>query len=296
MRKNSLEIPLRDLIRFVEEDSPFGDITTSAIIPDSDCSAEIITRQNCVVAGLAEVIRLATHYQISCSSRISDGQVLAAGDTVLSWSGSAHAILLLERTALNLLGRMSGIATAARKTVEEVRTINPSCRVAVTRKTAPGLRIADKKAAIIGGAEPHRFSLSDAILIKDNHLALVPLPVAVERGVSFSPYRVVEVEVEDADSACIAAERGADIILLDNMDPATVQQTLDILSARGLRNRVVIEISGGITPDSISAYARLPIDIISLGSLTHSVTQVDMSLTILSPRDQEQPEDQGLLS
>ncbi|MBN1168093.1 MAG: carboxylating nicotinate-nucleotide diphosphorylase [Methanospirillaceae archaeon] len=279
-------MPLRDLIRFVEEDSPFGDITTSAIIPDSDCSAKIITRQDCVVAGLAEVIRLAIHYRISCFSCVSDGQVLAAGDTVLSWSGSAHAILLLERTALNLLGRMSGIATAARKTVEEVRTINPSCRVAVTRKTAPGLRVADKKAAIIGGAEPHRFSLSDAILIKDNHLALVSLPIAVECAVSFSPYRVVEVEVEDAESACIAAEQGAGIILLDNMDPAALQHTLDLLSARGLRDRVKVEISGGINPDSLSAYARLSIDIISLGFLTHSVSQVDMSLTILSPRDQ----------
>ncbi len=270
-----------DLLRYVREDAPFGDVTTSAVIPVMNCRAVIIARENGVIAGLHDVIRLFSYYEIACSSTKQDGDEVQAGDELLFCTGSAHTILLLERTVLNLMGRMSGIATSVRRVSELVTSVNQSCRVAVTRKTAPGLRIADKKAALIGGAETHRFCLSDAILIKDNHLVLVPLQEAVLRAVSYSPYRVVEVEVEDSQSACIAAESGAAILLLDNMSPEEVQETVDLLIAKNLKKLVKIEISGGITHENIGRYASLPVDIISLGSLTHTVRPVDMSLDIL---------------
>ena len=276
-----LEIPIEDLLRFVREDAPFGDITTSAVVPATDCTAVILTREPCVVAGLKEAISLFSYFGIVCSSTLQDGDEVQEGTKLLSCTGSAHSILLLERTVVNLMGRMSGIATSARIVSRKVSRVNPSCLVAVTRKTAPGLRIADKKAAVIGGAESHRFSLSDAILIKDNHLALVPLREAIQKALAYSPYRVVEVEVEDSTGACIAAETGAHIILLDNMSPEEIKKTVDLLVDRGLRNRVKIEISGGISHDTIETYASLPVDIISIGSITHTVRSIDLSLDIL---------------
>ena len=167
--------PLDILLAYIDEDCPQGDITSEAVIPDITCGATIKAEDDGIVAGLEEAKMLFSHFGISVKSGARDGDEVRRGDEILSIRGSARSILLVERTVLNIIGRMSGIATQTRKMVEIVSAVNKKCRVAATRKTCPGFRIFDKKAVIIGGGEPHRFCLSDGILIKDNHLALVPL-------------------------------------------------------------------------------------------------------------------------
>jgi nicotinate-nucleotide pyrophosphorylase (carboxylating) len=269
------------LLSFIREDAPYGDITSEAIIGDEPCQATISTRQTGIIAGMEEAGALCREWNIAIRSGVTDGACADPGAVLLYLSGRARDILLIERTLLNIIGRMSGIATVTRRLGEVVSSVNPSCRIACTRKTAPGLRGLDKKAVMIGGGDPHRFSLSDGILIKDNHLALVPLEEAVLRARRHSLYRMIEVEAENGESAVRAAVAGADIIMLDNMSPDGIAQTLEELTLRGLRDRVVIEISGGITESNIARYAGLGADVISLGFLTHSVQNLDVSLEVI---------------
>ena len=276
------DIPLSQLIGFVEEDSPFGDITSEAVIEPQICTAVISAREPLFLAGLAEVIRLSEWYNLSVLSKSSDGLSHKAGDRIATITGQAHTILLLERTLLNILGRMSGIATKARKIQDMVLAVNTRCRITATRKTAPGLRLMDKKAAMIGGADPHRFSLSDAVLIKDNHLVLVSVDKAVMRAKASGAYHRIEAEADTIDEALMIARAGVDIILLDNMTPGQVSEVLSLLSENGLREKVIVEVSGGITEDTLVMYASLPIDRISMGALTHSVTNADFSLDIMN--------------
>ena len=276
------DIPLSQLIGFVEEDSPFGDITSEAVIEPQICTAVISAREPLFLAGLAEVIRLSEWYNLSVLSKSSDGLSHKAGDRIATITGQAHTILLLERTLLNILGRMSGIATKARKIQDMVLAVNTRCRITATRKTAPGLRLMDKKAAMIGGADPHRFSLSDAVLIKDNHLVLVSVDKAVMRAKASGAYHRIEAEADTIDEALMIARTGVDIILLDNMTPGQVSEVLSLLSENRLREKVIVEVSGGITEDTLVMYASLPIDRISMGALTHSVTNSDFSLDIMN--------------
>jgi nicotinate-nucleotide pyrophosphorylase (carboxylating) len=277
------EVPLSSLISFVEEDAPFGDITSEAIIEPQITCAKIIARENLVIAGLLECSRICTHYGLSVYSMSIDGTVHKAGEIVMKMKGSAHTILLLERTLLNILGRMSGIASKTRSLQDIVSDINPDVKICATRKTAPGLRLLDKKAVLIGGGDPHRFSLSDAILIKDNHRMLIPVGEAIRLAKKVSSYHLIEAEADTTEEAMIIAESGVDIILLDNMSPSLVDATLSSLKEAGLRNKVKIEVSGGITEDNLRSYADLEIDLISLGILTHSVRNADLSLDILKP-------------
>ncbi len=274
------DIPLRNLLAFIEEDAPFGDITSMAVLDEISCTAVIIAREDLILAGLAELRALCDHFGIATSFPGRDGEAAAAGTIVADLAGPARSILLIERTALNIMGRMSGIATRTRQIRDRIAAVNPDCRIAATRKTAPGLRLMDKKAAMIGGADPHRFSLSDAILIKDTHRTLVPLQEAVRRAKAAGIYHRVEAEVESVEDAIVAAVEGADILLLDNMSVKQAEETIRALRQAGLREKVVIEISGGIQEDEIGAYAALPIDRISMGSLTHSVRNADLSLEI----------------
>ena len=273
-------IPLTYLLRFLEEDVPFGDVTSEAVIPeDLEAEAVIIAKQDGVIAGLEEAKALFEHFGVKVELKAKDGDEVKKGTVVIKLKGNARKILLVERTALNIIGRMSGIATQTRKLVEKIRTVSPKVRVAGTRKTL--LKPLDKKAILIGNGEPHRFSLSDAILIKDNHLALVPLEEAIKRAKTFSVYKIVEVEVESLEDALKAAKAGADVIMLDNMTPEQIKEVLEALKREGLRDKVKIEVSGGITEENIGDYAKLDIDVISLGALTHSVKNFDVSLEIL---------------
>jgi nicotinate-nucleotide pyrophosphorylase (carboxylating) len=269
------------LLNFIREDAPFGDVTSESIIPDIDCRATITIEQTAVVAGLQEASALFRYFDVAVELATPDGSPVHRGDVILSLRGDAKKILLVERTALNIIGRMSGIATATSQFVRLVQGVNPACRVAATRKTCPGLRELDKKAVVLGGGHPHRMTLSDGILIKDNHLALVSLEESITKARSRSLYRTIEVEVETADDAVHAAEKGSDTIMFDNMNPDQVQESLESLKRHGLRDRVTIEISGGIDADNVGAYAALGVDVISIGALTHSVKNIPVHLEIL---------------
>ncbi|MDO8842508.1 carboxylating nicotinate-nucleotide diphosphorylase [Methanocalculus sp.] len=273
-------IPVDALRRFLAEDLPFGDVTTDAIIPATVGRAGIFARETGVIAGIEEGIFLFGECGVEVHSLTQDGAWVDPGQQILDLIGPVHGILQAERTVLNIMGRMSGIATATRRFRALVSSAIPGARVAGTRKTAPGLRIFDKKAIILGGGDPHRYSLSDAVLIKDNHLALVGIEEAIRRARIFSRYKIIEIEVETPEDAITAASAGADILLLDNMDPETVRKTLLLLVSSGLRERIAVELSGGITPDNAGSYAGCNIDLVSSGWLTHSVKNFDLSLDI----------------
>ena len=271
-----------DIIKFMlEEDEGFGDITSNALIPqDKVFYAKLISKDEGILAGIEIIKEIFLEYGIDILSSKNDGDAIKKGDILLEIEGNARKILLLERTALNLLMRMSGVATKTHRVVSSVKEVNDKVRVAGTRKTAPALQKYDKIAISIGGGDPHRYGLDDMVLIKDNHIAVVgsvkdALRLAKE-NVSFS--KKIEIEVESADDAVIAAENGADIIMFDNMSPKEAQDSLDALIEKDLREGVLIEISGGITEDNILDYAPLDVDIISLGSLTHQASSLNFSL------------------
>ncbi len=274
-------VDLGYLLQFIEEDAPSGDITSAAIIPDISCNAVIRAEEEGIIAGIEEASLLFSYFGVSVTHLVKDGDSVCRKDSLLLLNGDAKKILLVERTALNIIGRMSGIATQTRKIVNIVSAVNPGCRVAATRKTCPGFRILDKKAVKIGGGDPHRMNLSDGILIKDNHLALVPLRNAILAAKKISAYKKIEVEVETSEEALIAATSGADIIMLDNMRPDLVTKTIMDLTRECLRDRIVIELSGGIEENLLSSYAALKVDVISLGSLTHSVRNFSVNLEIV---------------
>jgi nicotinate-nucleotide pyrophosphorylase (carboxylating) len=274
---------INNLLSFIREDAPFGDITSDSLfLANERCRAVIISKGRGIIAGLEEGEMLFRYYRAEVTGEVRDGDAVSPGTVVMNIEGPAKAILLVERTVLNIIGRMSGIATRTRNIAAILESAGSSCRIAATRKTAPGLRALDKKAVRIGGGDPHRMSLSDGILIKDNHLALVPLETAILRAKSSSLYRKVEVEVTSEQEAVAAAETGADILLLDNMTPANVRSTIDRLEESGLRKNVLVELSGGITEENLPEYLMHGIDLISAGVLTHSVVNVDVSLEIVS--------------
>jgi len=230
------------LLQFIEEDAPAGDVTSDAVIPDITCDAVIRAEQDGIIAGLNEAGELFSHFGVSVTYRVKDGDTVFRNDSLLELSGDAKKILLVERTALNIIGRMSGIATQTKKMADIVSAVNPSCHIAATRKTCPGFRELDKKAVTIGGGDPHRMNLSDGILIKDNHLALVPLGIAIQAAKKGTAYKKIEVEVETPENALFAAKAGADIIMLDNMSPGQILRTIRVLKSEGLRDHVIIEL------------------------------------------------------
>ncbi|HJJ51452.1 MAG TPA: carboxylating nicotinate-nucleotide diphosphorylase [Methanocorpusculum sp.] len=272
-------IPTNQLLAFVAEDVSAGDITTLALLEDKVVSARIEAREEMVVSGVEECAWLFKNAGVFVEILSADGSIARPGERILMLKGSVHAILSLERTCLNLLGRMSGIASAAAKAGRLVSVVNDHVRVSGTRKTAPGLRYFDKKALIAGGALPHRHTLFDQFLIKDTHRALMPVDEAIRRCRAYSN-KLVECEVESLEDALLAAKTGADIIMFDNMTPDLIRESISALEAAGLREDVKLEISGGITPETVGRYAGLDVDVISMGALTHSVKCADISLEI----------------
>lgn len=272
------------LMSFLREDVGMGDITTEAIVPaETMIRAQIIVKEPAVIAGLYESSLLFEMIGVSFKSRVEDGAEVSAGTILAEIEGRGRAVLSAERTVLNILMRMSGIATATRRLVKMIQEAGLDVKIAATRKTAPGLRFFDKKAVLIGGGDPHRFRLDDAFLIKDNHIRIArSIEEAIRRArlaASFS--KKIEIEVQTGEEALKAAKSGVDIIMLDNMTLEEAEQTIRTLEAAGLRDKVVIEISGGITEKNLLDYARLKPDVISLGSLTHSVKAIDISLEVI---------------
>ena len=278
------EVVFRKLLRFLEEDMPFWDITTDLLIPDDTMvRARIIAKQACVVACVEDISYFLKRMGLEVRQFVKDGDNVEKGAALLEIVGPARIILGVERLILNILMHCSGIATEVRRLVELVRGVNGKVRVAATRKTLPGLRYFEKKAVLIGGGDSHRFSLSDAVLIKDNHIRIIgdiakAVKLAKEKA-SFA--HKIEIEASTVDEAIRAAESGADIVMLDNMRPDEVAKVIEELKNRGLRERVLIEVSGGITPQNILDYARLDVDIISCGYITMSSKAVDMSLEVV---------------
>jgi nicotinate-nucleotide pyrophosphorylase (carboxylating) len=263
---------------FLEEDIGAGDITSESIIPSElQATAEIICKSaNAVVSGLEEASITFDLCGCSAKSLTSDGSKVRKGTAVMKVNGSARSILKAERTALNILMRMSGIATETSRLVKFAGT----AKILATRKTAPGLRYFDKKAVIAGGGGAHRMRLDDMVLIKDNHLAITGSPSECIRMARTNAGRAVKIECEARTTAEVidAINSGADIVMLDNFTPARAASTIKLLSRRGLRKKCKIEISGGVNEQNIRQYAKSKPDFISLGYITHSPRAVDLSL------------------
>ncbi len=270
----------KDLMRraLAEDLGEAGDITTDSIVPASRQGAgEIVARVPGRVAGL-EVALLAFHLldpDTATEVCQPDGADVEASQVLARVRGRARALLTGERTALNLLGRLSGIATATRDVVARLDGL--STRIACTRKTTPGLRALEKYAVRVGGGMSHRYGLHDAVLIKDNHIALAGgIAPAVERARAAGHTVRVEVEVDTLVQLDEALELGVDVVLLDNMDDETLREAVS--RARG---RSLTEASGGIRPERVREVAETGVDIISLGWLTHSAPSLDVALDIV---------------
>jgi nicotinate-nucleotide pyrophosphorylase (carboxylating) len=270
---------------FLDEDVGHGDITTAALVdPDQRAVGRVACKQRAIIAGLAESIRLLKLVDCDGKSKLQDGQEVRPETVVLELNGLGSGLLRVERTLLNLLSHMSGVATATAELVAIVKKNGSSARVACTRKTLPGLRYFEKRAVELGGGDTHRLRLDDAVLVKDNHLELTgSVTNAVRKAkakVSFT--KKVEVEVTSSEQAVEAAKAGADIILLDNMTPQQVKKSLSLLEGKQVRDHILIEVSGGITRENLASYAVKGVDVISVGSITNSAKAIDMSLTIHS--------------
>ncbi len=271
------------LLQLLAEDVGQGDITTEAVVPRG-CSAraQVIAKDEGIVAGLEEAATLADALGLKVERNISDGEPVRKDKVLMTLNGDAAAILAAERTMLNLMSRMSGIATATYTLTAKIRSAKLKTCVAATRKSAPGLLYFDKKAVVVGGGDPHRLHLDDMVLIKDNHIAIAgsmeKAIKAAKQNASFS--KKIEVEVTNAADALKAAEVGVDIIMLDNLSPAQIKPLVKQLEKSGFRN-VLLEASGGITAENLLEYASTGVDLVSLGELTHSVKALDISLEIV---------------
>jgi len=268
----------KELLRFISEDIQGGDIT-SVLLPKKKIKTKIISRQEGVLAGIkfaGDIFRLK-----GCSVKIikKDGAKLKSNQIILQISGNAGTILSCERTALNLLSRMSGIATQTNFLVSKIRKINKKTKLYSTRKTAPGLRFFDKEAVMIGGGHKHRMSLNDMVMIKDNHLLVTNSMEGIIKSAR-KRHKHVEVEVENQRDAILATSSGATIVMLDNFSPVQIKKTITTLQKKKLRNKVKLEASGGINSKNITAYAKTGVDMISVGSITNSVKGLDLSLEV----------------
>lgn len=267
---------MENIERFLREDlNEKGDITSDALLGDEEGKARIIAKESCILAGLEEAGNVFSELGMAVNFLKNDGDRAKAGDVVMEIKGKARSILSGERLALNIISRMSGIATLTNELVNICRKKNPKIKIAATRKTTPGFRKYEKKAVAIGGGMPHRMGLYDGVIIKDNHLVYLSIREAIRKAKEKIDLPI-EVEVESIDDAIIAAEEKADIIMLDNMPP--VKGKVAAREVRSINPAVKIEVSGGITPENIANYTFA--DIISLGWLTHSVKSKDFSLEI----------------
>ncbi len=275
---------ISEIIKMVYQDIGFEDLTTNALInPNTIIKAKIISREAGILSGVELSSSIFQEFSIKTFIKKLDGEGVVADETVMEIEGDARTILSVERTVLNIVMRMSGISTITRKLVEIVRKVDNRVIVAGTRKTTPGLQFFEKEAIRLGGGDTHRFRLDDSILIKDNHIAIVgSVKKAVEKAKKYVSFtKKVEVEVESTGDALEAVISGADIVMLDNMDLTEVRNVVTVLDNKNLRNKILIEVSGGINPDNILDYAKTGVDVISTGYITHSARSLDMSLEIL---------------
>lgn len=264
------------VLNALEEDMPYGDVTTDNLIPENDVTeAKFIAKADGVIAGMPVVARVFELIDETISIDIfkNDGDTVQKGEIIAILKGHTAGILKGERTALNILQRLSGIATRTKVFTDLVKDFDVS--VADTRKTTPGLRYLEKYAVRCGGGRNHRYSLSDAVMLKDNHIAAGGgILSAVSKVRANIPHTVkIEVEVENMDMVREAVESGADIIMLDNMNEAAMAEAVKYIDGRAL-----VEASGDVTEERMVAIAQTGVDIISIGRITHSVKAMDISL------------------
>ena len=272
------------LVRFLREDIGQGDLTSLYTVDEGlKSSSQIICKSEiAVVAGLEEAKIIFEICNCDSKALVNDGDIVKRGIRVMKINGNTRAILKAERTALNLIMRMSGIATDTKKFVDIVKTVSKDIKVMGTRKTAPGLRYFDKKSIKLGGGHSHRNTLDELILIKDNHLAV---STSIQSAISNARLKagknmMIECEVSNKKSSVEAIKSGADIIMLDNFTPEMAQKSISYLRKSGLREKVLIEISGGVNISNIKDYALALPDMISIGSLTHSSNSIDFSMNM----------------
>ncbi|WP_456472342.1 carboxylating nicotinate-nucleotide diphosphorylase [Methanocaldococcus sp.] len=260
------------LEKALKQDVGFWDIN-SYILDDKDVKAYIVAKEKCVLCGINFLEDFFNKYNIKTKRFFNDGD-LAYGK-ILELYGNVKDILTLERTALNFLMLLSGVSTKTYNIVKKVREVNKKVRIAGTRKTIPLLSPLQKYAIHIGGGDPHRFRLDDCFLIKDNHIDAIGLREAIRRAKKFSFTKKIEVEVRDLEELRIALEEGVDIVMLDNFSPEDVGRALKVIENY---KRPIVEVSGGINENNVLDYAKYDVDVISLGSLTHSIKSIDFSL------------------
>ena len=269
------DLSKRMITMALEEDVGPGDVTAALLPADLKGEATVVARETLVVAGADAFVEVFAQVDPSIEVRFmtADGDEVPAGGSVATIKGPARTMLVGERTALNLLQRLSGVATMAKKASDLVA--DTDARVVDTRKTTPGWRRLEKAAVRAGGARNHRMGLFDGILIKDNHIGAVGSVSQAVRLARAANGHLLKIEVECESIAQVqeALEAGADIILLDNMDPATMRTAVEHISGQAL-----VEASGGINFDTLRAVAETGVDLISMGALTHSARAVDLSL------------------
>jgi nicotinate-nucleotide pyrophosphorylase (carboxylating) len=268
----------------LSDDVGEGDVTTALLVPAAaTAEADVRCKEPGIVAGIEEATVFLESLGLTVQGLLKDGDDVSANQTIMKIAGDARTVLSVERTLLNLLSRMSGIATATRELVKKLHEAKLKTKVACTRKTAPGLLYFDKKAVLVGGGDTHRLHLDDMVLIKENHVALAGTlrevaKIARERA-SFS--KRIEVEVTSAAGALEAARAGADIIMLDNFSPDQVEEAIKILKKAGFYRKVLVEASGGVTAENIMEFASEQVDIVSLGELTQSTRALDMDMKVV---------------
>jgi nicotinate-nucleotide pyrophosphorylase (carboxylating) len=265
-----------------EDVLPLGDLTAAVVPADAVSRLSVVARAVGVIAGqrCAEEAFAQVDPTLAVAWHRPDGSAVGPGDVVAEVSGSLRSILTAERTALNFLGHLSGVATLTRRYVDVATAANPSVRILDTRKTTPGLRALEKAAVRAGGGHNHRASLSDAVLVKDNHLAGVGITEAVTRALALWPGRLVEVECDRLEQVEEAVRAGATAVLLDNMTPdqAAAGTSLARRLAAERAAAVLVEVSGGMQVMGVAPYATTGVDLISVGALTHSAPVLDLGL------------------
>ncbi len=273
----------KKLTRFLEEDIDYGDIT-SELVPNVLVHAHIISKQKGVLCGLDFAKIVFKFLDVEVTSLFKDGDKIRKGDVILELKGLSRKILVSERTVLNLLMRLSGIATQTRKLVEKVKETGLDIIIASTRKTTPGFRYFEKYAVKTGGGDPHRWNLSDSVLIKENHLSLLGeaaiQTILNQSKVKTSFTKKVDIEVENISELKQSLRLSPEIIMLDDFSLSDIQAAIKIVEKNNKAPRPLIEISGGISEQNINRYLIPGIDIISVGSLTHSVVAIDFSMKI----------------
>lgn len=262
----------------LEEDMPFGDVSTMSVMPESRPGrVKLIAKQDGVIAGLGVFARVFALIDpaVTVNALVADGDEVKSGQHLATVEGDVRVLLEGERVALNYLQRMSGVATYTHRIVASLVAAGAKTRLVCTRKTTPGLRLFEREAVRMGGGHLHRYGLSDAVMLKDNHIdAAGGITPAVAAARATAPFTAkVEVECETLDMVREAVEAGADIIMLDNMDHATMAEAISIIGGRA-----TTEASGNVTAENVTGYADLGVDIVSCGALTHSAGILDLSL------------------